>query len=221
MKRKSSGGSSTIRIRSIPTDRQSADVEVVQYKVSFEPIENDPAERKLAPEQRSRIRQLSQEFHDSNPAQMVERLEAMRDEFPQVRLLWNHLDCAYTEAGRKRDADRLTEETFRRFPDYLFAMMNYALMRLQQGFPGEVPTILGGRFTLHELQKGRTTFHVTEVVAFSGVMALYHLSKGEREFAANHLDIMEQLDPENPLTKMVRSRMRGSLFQRLWPGSGR
>lgn len=186
--------------------------ELFCYEIVDEPIEESPSDYGLTAEQLDEIQHVSQELHDTKPAKLVTRLEAMIDQFPQVPKLWNHLAIAYQAAGRTKDYERVAEETYRRFPEYLFGIINYAMLRLQQGQTDEVPQILHGTFALHELQNGRITYHTSEIRSFYALLALYFMDIGEREKAGRILDALEQLDPDHPVTAMVRSRMMLSLM---------
>jgi hypothetical protein len=183
------------------------------YEIVNEPVEDNATDYGLTQDDLNRIQEISQELHDKKPSRLVKRLEAMIEEYPQVPKLWNHLAIAYQSAGREQDYQRVVEETYRRFPDYLFGIINYAMLRLHEGHPEEIPTILRGTFVLHELQGGRMTFHISEVISFYGLLACYFLEIGDREKGARNLDAMEVLDPDHPMTVQVRSKMLLSLAE--------
>jgi hypothetical protein len=114
---------------------------------------------------------------------------------------------AYNATERSEDANRIIEETYRRFPTYLFAITNYGMVRITQGHPEDVPKILGGNFLLHRVQEGRTRFHISEAVSFFGLLGHYFLAIHQPKQAAVYLDILEKIAPDHPMTQQVRSQM--------------
>lgn len=179
----------------------------VSYEIDYDPIEVDPANYGMTAEELGRVTRISQEIYENHSADKISTIESLIEKYPQFPRLWNHLAVVYQSAGRDADAERVIEETYRRFPDYLFGISNYALLRLQQGHPEDVPRILKGTFALHELQNGRTHFHVSEVTNFFGMLAYYFLEIGELETAARYLDTLEEINPEHPMTETVRSKL--------------
>lgn len=183
------------------------------YEIDDEPVVESPADYGLTQVELDSLQQVSQELHDNGAAPMVGRLVALVKKYPQVPKLWNHLGVAYEAVGRMDDSERIIEETHRRFPDYLFGKISLGMLRLTQDRANEIPEILGGTFLLHELQHGRMTYHISEIMAFYAFLGQYILAVGNRERAARYLDALESLEPEHPLTEMLRSQMLLSLSE--------
>lgn len=182
-----------------------------RYEISDDPLEEDPAIYGLTPAEFKAILQISEKVNTKRPGRYVRQLEKLIEKYPQVPKLWNHLAIAYRSAGRLEDYERIAEETLLRFPDYLFGIVLLAMLRLDQRRPEEVTKILGGRIALHDLQHGRLHYHLSEVLAYYGLMVRYHLALGKRELAARYLDSLEQLAPDHPVTEQARSQMLLSL----------
>lgn len=183
------------------------------YEIEDEPVVESPADYGLTAGEYQSIQQVSQDLHEQGAAKFVATLEKLVEQYPQMPRLWNYLGVAYEAAGRTADAQRIIEEIPRRFPDYLFGMISLGMLRLSQDRPDEIPQILGGTFILHELQHGRMTYHISEITAFYAFLGRYFLASGDRGRAARYLDALESLEPEHPLTQMLRSQMLLSLSE--------
>jgi tetratricopeptide (TPR) repeat protein len=172
-------------------------VRLYNYQISFEPME-DPQIAALPPEARERIERTA-ELLQERPRKALAELERLVKEFPHLPPLHNHLTIARRDAGDHAGAIRLIRETYERFPDYLFGMTNYALLRLQDGHPEEVPEILRHAPDLPALFPGREVFHVSEYAAFHSTVAEYHLAIGEEEQARQRYESLLEICPEHPL----------------------
>ncbi len=188
-------------------------IQLVSYEITTEPIDDDLRELGLTAEQRKRINRISEELHGPHPDRLTPTLEKLVEEFPDVPKVWNYLAVAYQAAGRHEDSERVIEETYRRFPDYLFGMTNYGMQRLHKGHPEDVPGILHGKFALHEQMQGRQRFHLSEASSYFGLLASYFLAIQDLEQASTYLDMLEELAPEHPLTRQIRSQMMLALFE--------
>lgn len=188
-------------------DQEPVIGELLSYEITTEPISENPADYGLTANQYGQITKITEQLRDQSPGAMVQALENLIDQYPHVPKLWNHLAVAYQAAQRSGDAERIIEDTYRRFPNYLFGIMNYAMQRIQQGHPEDIPGILRGTFAPHELQQGRQKFHLSEIRSYFGMLASYFLAIHQPERAAGYLDILEELAPEHPLTQTVRSQM--------------
>jgi hypothetical protein len=182
-------------------------IELVSYEISYDPVEDDFTQWGLTREDYDHITEVSERLHAGNPATMVGELETLVKKYPRCPKVWNHLCVAYQHAGRMADANRLIEETYRTFPDYLFGVANYCHLRMRQGFVDDVPEILKHDFALHHWLPGRKIYHVSEVINFFGLLAMYFAEIEEPKTSASYLDMLEQLNPDHPITQAARSRL--------------
>lgn len=180
---------------------------LVRLEVSDEPVVEDPAIYGLTAEEYQQIQDISEKVNFERPGQFVVRLEQLIEQYPQVPKLWNHLAVAYQSAGRQADYERIVEETYRRFPDYWFGFVLLATLRLDQKRADDVTAMLGGKLAIQDLQHGRLSYHISEIMAYYLLMVRYHLALGKPEWAGRYLDDMEQLEPKHPATEQARSRM--------------
>jgi hypothetical protein len=74
--------------------------------------------------------------------------------------------------------------------------------------------ILDNKLDLKLLYPHRSTFHVTEYLAFSSVMVDYYMRIGEHEAARTVFRTMEQIDPDHEMTDRLRDLLETSLLLR-------
>lgn len=194
---------------------------LVTLEVSDDPIEEDPSIYGLTADEYRQIQDISEKVNFEKPGQFVERLEQLVEQYPQVPKLWNHLAAAYQSAGRQADYERTAEETYRRFPDYWFGFVTLAMLRLDQKRVEDVTAMLGGKIAIHDLQHGRLSYHVSEIMAYYLLMVRYHLAIGDSALAGRYLDAMEQFEPMHPSTEQARSRMLLELANTMLEGARR
>ena len=97
----------------------------MSYDIVYEPVKNAYNEKSKPPEverEQEELYYLSRE----NPREAAPRLRALIDKYPDIPVLYNYLTVAYTLMKEQKSADELVLETYRRFPDYLFAKAAYA-----------------------------------------------------------------------------------------------
>ena len=121
----------------------------------------------------------------------------MIEQYPDCPKLFNFLGAAYLAIGDIDHAEQVARENFERFPDYLFAKLNYADVCMRTGKLEEVPVIFDDKFDLSLLYPKRKRFHVTEAAGFMGVMAFYYLKRGELERARLYHKVLKELAPDH------------------------
>ncbi len=188
-------------------------VMLTEYEITEEPLDNWDLDR-LAPQDRQRILDMAEKVQ-SDPSPYVRELEAMVQEFPDVSMLYNFLTMAYQVNGQKTKCNAFIEETYRRFPDYLFAIVAYGHWCIREGRPERVAQILDHKFDLALLYPNRRRFHVTEFVAFAGLLATYFACIGEMDIADRHLKLLKDIAPDHPSIPQVEAAMDHSVLQSL------
>jgi len=180
-------------------------VEIVEYRITDEP--DDIADNYgLSEDEAEWVADLSQEFHalpHSQRGSLIPRLEAAKDRFPQIPMLWNHVAAAYDAAGRDDDHRRTVLEVLERFPNYLFGKLSYAEMLLHDGRLDEFAEFFGGRFALHDCCNGRCDFHLSEMVSFFGLMVQYFLKRRDFDQAERYLESLNTMAPDHPTTQAL------------------
>ncbi|HPD32553.1 MAG TPA: hypothetical protein PLL20_21380 [Phycisphaerae bacterium] len=192
-------------------------LEMLSFEITEDPIP-DPTLDRLRPEDREMILEVGSRVMEGATDQ-VPILERLAREFPQVPKVYNYLTIAYSNAGLYAKAEEMAEEAYSRFPNYLFAMINYAHALLRRWHIRRVEQILDNRFSIHLWITDRKRYHVSEYVAFNGLMARYFSAIGEDEIAERYYKMLLEVAPDHPGTKtidrVIHPTPMGSLLKRL------
>jgi tetratricopeptide (TPR) repeat protein len=194
-------------------EREPAVVRLVEYEITYEPLE-DPRLQRLSEGDRAEIERLHFRARE-HPREAIPELQRAIERWPGIPALYNYLTVAYSATGQDEKAEETTLETLRRFPDYLFARLNYAEMCLRRGQVEKVAELLDHKFDLTLLYPQRRTFHISEAVAFMGIVGSYFAAKAEHEIAERYCKVLEQLDPEHMITRRLRDDIDRSRLLRL------
>lgn len=73
---------------------------------------------------------------------------------------------AYSKTGELEEIDALIAENYKKYPDYIFAKLNYAELCLRKQRIAEIPVIFDNKFDLKLLYPKRKKFHITEIIEF-------------------------------------------------------
>ncbi len=187
-------------------------VTAASYSITEEPLPDHSFER-LPGDVQTLINTLHDKVLGARPKQEVfDALISLTEQYPDIPHLYNYLYIAYFRMGKRGDASRVVQQTMQRFPDYLFGRLSLAEECLARGEPEKVAEIFGGKFDLKLQYPERALFHVSEVISFQCVVARYHHALGNREQAQQAYDLMRQLNPKHPSTRLVRSVLHPSRF---------
>lgn len=149
------------------------------------------------------------------PDKAIPQIEDWIKKYPENPKLYNFLAVAHNSAGNYKKAEELTRESFKRFPDYLFAKINYAQICLKNDEIDKIPSIFNNKFDLQMLYPQRNKFHITEFSGFMGVMGIYFFKKGDKERAKYYYDLLEQIAPQYPTTKQLKRLLYPPIWIRL------
>ncbi len=192
---------------------RSQSTRVVTYEITDEPI-LDEAYRRLPKNVKEQLDQLY-ELVQRRPQAAIPDLLALRERYPKVQPLANYLVVAYNRTGQTEVARQLIVENYRRNPEYLFARVHYAEICLHEGNDAEVAQIFEHKFDLKLLYPERRRFHVSEVVAFFGLLGNYFLTTGDRARAEQIYQMLHQLQPKHMYTRLLKRKLYPSLLRRL------
>ncbi|MCF8037695.1 MAG: hypothetical protein K9K79_00115 [Desulfohalobiaceae bacterium] len=199
-----------------PTALQSQDdlkTVWLEYEITSEPI-RDKQYKRLPGRVKDAIEQLYQNAQ-RRPRQAIPELVDLLKKYPNLPMLYNYLSVAYAKTGQREKAEEVVRENYRRNPDYLFARLNYAELCRAQGEYEKIAEIFEHKFELKLLYPKRKRFHFSEVTNFMGLMGIYFVETGEREGAERYYEILKEIAPSNPRTKMLRRKLYPSFLKRL------
>lgn len=177
---------------------------LVNYRINFDAMEESPYE--IPDEVDEQLFDLHELIHE-NPRKAIPRLKALKERYPDVPILYNYLGMAYSGAGKSKKAEEVVVENYRKNPEYLFARLNYAEICLQRGELDEIPRIFDDTYDLKMLYPEREEFHVSEVVGFMGIMALYFMKTQNYDVAGRYYGMLREIAPDHPITKRIGKRL--------------
>lgn len=173
---------------------------------SLTPEESKNNYTDLSEEDKDLMTNLYHNFHkhpeliDSEDCEYFQKLDALRIKYPDNPVILNYITNGYDLLGHLDRVEKLIEETYEKFPNYLFAQTAQANVYLRGGFPEKAIEVLKGAFTLKQLYPHRNVFHITEVSAFENCMVKYFCMIRDLKQAERHLKILQQiLDEDNNL----------------------
>jgi len=177
----------------------------VQYEITTESLENTGYARLPEPVKD----QIGEIFDDigrlpQDPKIIVAKVQPLLEQYPDVPQLYNYLHAAYRFLGDQTNADRVIEETLRRFPDYLFGRLAHAERCLRHHELDKVPEIFENKYDLKLMYPNRNRFHISEVVNFNAIMAWYFHERGNRAQSEVYYRVLSQLAPDHQSTQMIK-----------------
>ena len=167
---------------------------------SFE-LHEEPLEVAHAPE----VEALLAEARTALQARQPERAETLfgqaLDVEPESPGIRSYLAQALTLQGRFDEAEALLQEVVADSPDYMFATLGLAQIRIEQGRYAEARQML-----LPLLN--RTRFHVEEYVALGSLMIHLSLAERDKDGALRWAANLERVMPDHPMVQKLAELAR-------------
>lgn len=185
--------------------------QIVEYEITSEPIQ-DRHYKRLPGHIKDAINRLHYEAQ-KRPLKAIPELLDLIEKYPNIPVLYNFLSIAYSWAGQREKSEEVIRENYRRNPDYLFARLNYAEMCRARGDYDKIAEIFEHKFDLKLLYPKRKQFHISEVANFVGLVGIYFFETGDRDTAEKYYDILKQVAPGYPMTKLLRRKLHPGLIR--------
>ncbi|MFH5802746.1 DUF6398 domain-containing protein [Alienimonas sp. DA493] len=183
------------------------EVHLLEYEITEEPFPDAYLEA-LPSAEREAIEAVGAAALAGEAARRLPEIRTLIDRHPDHPPLRNFLCVALQTAGRGKEADAEIERTYRRFPQYLFARLNYAHRLLDADRADEVPAVFENRLALAWLYPEREgRFHVSEFLGFHVLMGQYHGAIGDYDAAQADLEMCEQIAPDHPGVDRLRTQL--------------
>lgn len=180
---------------------QTTDKQYRSFNITFEPLKDHPYNKtdEELKESSSFVTTVQGKKLDNTQLQELEdQLKKNIERWPDNPVFYNHLVSIYEAQGDADKANEIIEETYHKFPDYLFAKIRYAELLMDQGKLDEVPEIFNNKYDLASIYPERDTFHIAELVNFNTMMCEYFLEKDDLYTANVYRKMLMQIDiPEN------------------------
>lgn len=178
-----------------------------EYEIVYEPMD-DEYTKLVPPEIDNEINNKLYYLTRENPRKAINRLNQLKQQYPNYPRIYNYLANAFSFLRDTKKVIEVVEENYRKNPEYLFAKINYAEICLHRGEIDKIPIIFNDKFDLKMLYPHRNEFHVTEAVSFFGLLGRYYLKIEELSQSKRMLRILEDIDPDSEMTKLLKNRIR-------------
>jgi hypothetical protein len=178
------------------------------YEITFLPIQDKSIEQ-LNEEQKERINNVftvTKKF----PEQSIPQLIALTKEFPEIPKIYNYLFNAYINTNDLKNAEATATENYTKNPDYLYARINYAFIKLKKQEFDKIPAIFTNKFDLKAMYPGRKTFQINELANLADFLSMYYLAIKKPEEAKSVFIDLKKIAPIHPLTEAIQNRLNQS-----------
>ena len=135
------------------------------------------------------------------------KLLAYVEQYPDIPQFKNRLSTYYELKGNRRKAKEIKLITLQQHPDYLFGKITIALEYYYENQPEKMPALLGEQLELRALYPQRKIFHLSEVMNYYKVVALYLNAVDRCDEAWEVVEKMEKNCPGNPEIEMTTNEI--------------
>jgi tetratricopeptide (TPR) repeat protein len=188
-------------------------VHLFDLTISYDAIP-DPSYHHLPKEWRERLDPSCLEHHEKKDLpQYVALLEEAAAANLAVPRLGQILGTAYMVMQRYEEAGEVFLELTQRYPDYLFGYISYANWLIHKRRAEDVAELFHHQMDMSFHLRGRKLVHVSEFIAFYGMLVQYYLARNELKRAGNVMDILEQTASHHPSMPQLRLKMINALVE--------
>jgi len=192
---------------------QEVEFEGKQYQISFGSMP-DGLETRLQGDELGRYLKLLEEVQ-TRPRAVYSEVKAFGQKHTSVPEVINLLTFAHIQNYRVVEAENLIKDTFEKYPEYLFARINYADQCIRKKKLGLIPDIFP-TFDLEKLCPEKEIFHTSEFRGFLIMMTYYYLAKKMREDALPYFVKAKEIEPNHPSVVYLEKKLfKKSLLSRL------
>ena len=165
---------------------------VKNYTIVYDPV--DTGEKRVPDELQTLVNEIYHKAQKGKPS-IKKKLDKLLRRYPEVPGLWNHLTTWYEATGDMERAKQVNDELFKRFPNYLFGIVNKAVFETLDGNFEEAYRLLGnGELDISALYPERKTFHITEVTAYINAAVHYLAASGQFDEAQAYIEKIKKED---------------------------
>lgn len=192
---------------------QTIEFEEKSYTVSFEAMPQALKEQ-LSEQDLQRYLELLQ-LVQMRPREVYKEVKEFAERLSNVPEVINLLTFAHIQNHRIVEAEKLIEDTFTKYPEYLFARINYADQCVRKKKLDKIPEIFP-TFDLQKLCPEKEVYHTSEFRGFLIMMAHYCRAKKEQEKAIHYYEAAKNVEPDHPsIIYLGKKLFKKSLLRRL------
>jgi hypothetical protein len=141
---------------------------------------------------------------EENPEEAVVMLAELTQRFPRNKVFANYMNVCLMKCDRVDEANAMTEKTYRDFPGYIYAHVNYAILLLQSERAAEAKDVMHGPSSLSDFVFGRR-IHYMEALSFFFVWGLYYLDINDIAKGEFYYRVVQWIDSEDVKTDILRT----------------
>lgn len=174
------------------------------YRISFDSMPSSLAQR-ISKEELALFLELLEKAQYL-PRKTLSAVEEFQRKHPELPEALNLLSYVYIHTKQITKAEALIEQTYSRFPEYLFARINFADQCLRKKHFEKIPQIFP-EFNLQKLFPDKTIYHYLEFRGFITVVGFYHLAMHQKSIAKSCLALAKELDPDHSSVKLLEKKL--------------
>lgn len=186
---------------------------IADCPINMQPMPNALTQRLSSADLKTYVSLLEQaQFY---PHRVFEQVKAFQETHLDLPEAANLLAYLYIKRKEIAKAEQLVQENYEKFPDYLFAKINYADQCLRKKQLHKIPEIFPS-FHLKELYPEKKLFHFTEFRGFMVTLGLYYLGIKNKKMACLYLDYAKEADPDHSSVKLLEKKLEPNFVFRFW-----
>lgn len=167
------------------------------YDLRFNQLSDDDKDKTRELAEALRKRPLPPGWH--------RKLRDLKERYPEVPLLGN-LEVNYYRFNNNYERWLSSaRELYEQYPGYLFAACSLASYELMRNKPDKVPPVFNEQFELEDFLGNERIFDASEISAFYGIMAWYHLFNKRLVRAAICMSLIHAAKPTDAFLDTLTS----------------
>jgi hypothetical protein len=139
--------------------------------------------------------------------QTARTLSELKDKYPAAKRLYNLLGICYEMTDEEEKVENLIIESYKKFPNYLFARTGYVSYWMRKGDYTKFNEVFSNCYNLKSLYPERSKFHISEALSFFIVCGRYFANKGDIKSATNYLNMARELRPGDSQLKLIENEI--------------
>lgn len=143
----------------------------------------------------------------NDPKSAINDLLNFKKKYPNLYIVYNYLYNAYTMIDQKEEAYKIAEESYKKFPDNIYAKITYAYKFLNNNDFETVSKIFDNKFDLKEIYPDKKSFHISEFASLTDFCVSYFLKINQIDKAKEYFYGLKNIAPSHRLIIVITRRL--------------
>lgn len=140
-------------------------------------------------EQESEYNSLKRLIMDSDDYEFtIKSIKAAIKKYPDKPTFYDLLIPVYHFNNKYDEQDKLVTDMYKRFPDYLYPKIAYAILLINDGKAADVLAVFNGKPDLNYLYPGKKAFPIREVADYYACMCRYFIAMDDMDSADEYMN---------------------------------